>query len=372
MIISSVRLYELVLHCKRPFKISSGTKDACRTLLIELGNEAGQRGFGEAIPSPLLTDETFQGCQQSLTELLFPMIQGRVVWDLNDFHASFLTKTRAKSARCAIDIAIHGLQAQMSGISLARLLGTSITRFPTNYSIGIETLDDSLAMAKRYVEEGYDRIKLKVGIDPEADIETICRVSETLPPGVKLRLDANGGWSRRDAVTVLREVESRKCPIELVEQPTIREDFDGLRFVRERTAYPIAADESIQNLQDAKRLLQDRCVDILNLKLMKTGGIRPALDIVSLARAHGCQLMIGGMVGESWLSVSAAAALASAYRFEYADLDADILLADSPFADESSLSNGLRLAVPDRVWDLGAPTLGVVRDDATLIYEWKK
>lgn len=371
MKIVSYKLYEAVVHCRRPFTIASGTQDACRTLILELTADSGVKGYGEAVPIPLLTDETLEGCKQTLIELLLPWLRHRDIWSLRDLHRDMSQRTRAKSARCAIDLAVHYLQAHSMGVSLGRRLGTVRKSFPTNYSIGIETPETTLELVQEILEAGYRRVKLKVGTTPEQDIAMVARVSELLPAGVLLRLDANGGWDRMGAVQALRAMAKLGCPVELVEQPTPREDFEGLGFVKARTEFAIAADESVQTIHDARRLLQDGCVDILNLKLMKSGGLTPAMEIASLARAFGCRLMVGGMVGESFLGVQAAAAMAAAFNFEYADLDADILLTDSPFDAQLPGHGPLSLTPPDRHWEaVPLPQSLVVSPKASLLEEW--
>jgi len=339
---------------------------------VEVWNERGQRGFGEAVPLPLLTDENLVGCEWTLAEQLLPLLQGRDIWCLADLHGEMSKLTRAKSARCAIDVALHSLQSQVLGVPLSKLLGSGRSRFETNYSIGICDLDETEELALRYQAAGYTKIKLKVGLEPDYDVSRIVKLNEVLNPQVQLRLDANCGWSRHQAVWVLRQCERHDCRIEFVEQPVAREDFEGMRWVRERTIFPVAADESVQNEVDALRLLEGRCVDILNLKLMKTAGLIPALRIVALARAFRCQLMVGGMVGESEISVGAAAALAASQGFRYADLDADILLRDGPFEGTEPAQGSLELDVPFRTWDAnGAPRFAPLRKDFELLKEWQ-
>jgi L-alanine-DL-glutamate epimerase-like enolase superfamily enzyme len=371
MKIVSYKLYESVVHCRRPFKIATGVQDACRTLILELTSSSGVKAHGEAVPIPLLSDETLDGCRQTLVELLLPLLRNRDMWALRDLHRDMLRLTRAKSARCAVDLAVHYLQARSQGISLARRLGGGESRFATNYSIGIEDLETTVELAKEIVANGYQRIKLKVGVSPEQDIAMVAKVSEAVPPGVMLRLDANCGWDRLGAVKALQTMERHGCPVELVEQPTLREDFAGLRFVRERTGYAIAADESVQTIHDARQLLQDGCVDILNLKLMKSGGILPTMEIATMARAFGCRLMIGGMVGESFLGVQAAASVAAVLGFEYADLDADILLRDTPFDGYVPGAAPLTVAPPYRQWQgTPEPEIPGLAVGAQLIEEW--
>lgn len=361
----------MTLACLRPFKIASGLSQSCQSLLLELEDESGHKAYGEAVPLPLLTDETLAGCEWTLQELLLPLLRGKNPFCLRDIHADMLALTRAKSARCAVDLALFGLQAQVLKMPLSKLLGSSRSRFETNYSIGICDLEETEQLALEFQAQGYTKIKLKVGIDPDYDVLRILRLNRVLRPDVKFRLDANGGWTRQQTLSVLRQCEKEDCRIELVEQPVAREDFEGLRLVRQRCAYPVCADESVHNIEDALRLLEGGCVDILNLKLMKTGGLLPALQIVSLARAYRCQLMVGGMVGESEIAVTAASALASALNFEFADLDADILLKEGPFESSLPGEGNLRLEVPYRAWDPEQPVKqGKLARGVELLTEW--
>lgn len=369
MQIAGYRLYRMTLNCLLPFKIASGVIDRCETLLLEIWDREGHRGLGEAVPSPLLTDECLTGCEWTLKEQLLPLLREAHPWSLEDLHREMLSLTRSKSARCCVDVALHNLQAEILNMPLSRLLGTGETRFETNYSIGICSLEETQELALRFENEGYRRIKLKVGVDPEYDLERILRLNEVLNPKTWLRLDANCGWTRSAAVQVLRRCERHDARIELVEQPVAREDFDGLREVRRKTVFPVAADESVQGVDCAKRLLEGQCVDILNIKLMKSAGLWQARQIASMAHAYRCQLMVGGMVGESDISVMAAAALAASHRFEYADLDADILLRDTPFVDIRPAQGALRLNVPFREWD-GIPQPTTLRDDLEIVAEW--
>lgn len=371
MRLAGYRLYRMTLNCLIPFKIASGLIDRCESLLLEVWTEDGKRAFGEAVPSPLLTDETLTGCQWTLHHQLLPMLRNRHLWSLEDLHREMLTVTRGKSARCCVDVALHNLQAAALGVPLSRLLGTGLTRFETNYSIGICSLEETVELAQKFEREGYRRIKLKVGVDAEYDVERILKLNEVLQPSTCLRLDANCGWTRSESVRVLRRCERADARIELVEQPVARDDFDGLREVREKTVYPIAADESVQGVDCARRLLEGRCVDILNLKLMKSAGLYYARQIAGMASAYRCQLMVGGMVGESDISVTAAAALAASHRFDYADLDADILLRDTPFGGVKPAQGNLKLEVPYRVWSDSSYQAGSLVDSLEPVCEWR-
>jgi L-alanine-DL-glutamate epimerase-like enolase superfamily enzyme len=187
----------------------------------------------------------------------------------------------------------------------------------------------------------YPRIKVKLG--SPGDVENLRRIRKRYHG--MLQVDANTAWNAADAVRVLREIEP--LGIELVEQPVAREDLEGLSWVRERSGIPVFADESCHHLGDLANLAGR--VDGVNLKLMKTGGLREMHRMIHAARALGLKVMLGSMV-ESSLALSAAAQLAP--LADYLDLDGHWLLKHDPFAGAPG-ERGL-IALSDR------PGLGVV------------
>jgi L-Ala-D/L-Glu epimerase len=205
-----------------------------------------------------------------------------------------------------------------------KLLGGDNRPVPTNYSIGLCPPEEAAEQAIGIVDQEFSTIKLKIGQDPDVDLDRCRAVRSAIGPETKLRVDANEGWNFVQAKRFLER--AGVLQLELIEQPLPRWDFEGLRRLRALSPVPIAADESVRGVDEARRLATMEAVDIFNLKLMKCGGILVARDIVAIARAHGISMMIGGMVGESSVAVAAATAVASTWRFEYADLDADLLL----------------------------------------------
>jgi L-alanine-DL-glutamate epimerase-like enolase superfamily enzyme len=197
------------------------------------------------------------------------------------------------------------------------------------------------------LETVIDFPALKVKLGAPGDVENL-RLIRRRYRG-RIRVDANAAWNAAAAVGVLRQIEP--LDIELVEQPVPREDLDGLRWVRERSGIPIYADESAHRLEDVGNLAGR--VDGVNLKLMKTGGLRELLRMIHAARALGLQVMIGSMV-ESSLALSAAAQVAP--LADHLDLDGHWLLAHDPF--EGAPGERGRIALSDR------PGLGVVRAGA--------
>jgi L-alanine-DL-glutamate epimerase-like enolase superfamily enzyme len=158
---------------------------------------------------------------------------------------------------------------------------------------------------------------------------------------IQIRVDANQGWNAKQSVQIIRAMEDRGLNIELVEQPVPAHDFKGMQYVTGNVATPILADESVFSAEDAVNLIQNRAADLINIKLMKTGGIYNALKICDIAELYGVECMIGCML-EGKLSVSAAAHLAAAKGIiSRADLDGPSLCKTDPFTGGPSYKENL-------------------------------
>jgi len=210
----------------------------------------------------------------------------------------------------------------------------------SSFTIGIAASDDELRERVRQAAD-YPVLKVKLGTDHDAQI--IRTVRETAPTKV-LRVDANAAWTPKQALVMVNVLV--ECGVEYVEQPVAAHDIDGLRFVRERSVLPVIADESCVVSTDIARLVG--CVDGINIKLSKCGGLREALRMIATARSHGMLVMCGCMI-ETSLGITAAAHFAP--LLDYADFDGAALLSDDPYVG-ATIAGG-RIAIPT------APGLGV-------------
>lgn len=342
-----IEVFRTRLRCHKPFQTASVRSETCQSLQVRLRTHDGLTGVGEAVPKPRLTGETFEGCEAALRDLLWPAIEGMDARGLEDLHAAMNRVTVGhSSARAALDVAVHDLLARAAGVPLHLFLGGTRRRVKTDFSIGLGTPSEAAAEARRQVEAGFQAIKLKVGVDPDEDEERVRAVRAAIGPDLGLRVDANEGWSFPEALRALKRMEP--CDLELVEQPLPRWDLEGMARLRGRIHVPLAADEALQTPRDALRIVESGAADVLNLKLMKCGGLHPARQIVAVARSAGLGLMVGGMVGESRISVTAATALAAAWSFEYADLDADLLLRDDPCPGAGLMLEGSERLLAER------------------------
>jgi len=194
----------------------------------------------------------------------------------------------------------------------------------------VNDTEQMVADSLEAVSLGYDTLKIKVGKKSAQEIKTMKEIRKAVGNGINLRLDANQGWKPKEAVRALREMEDEDLDIELVEQPVDAHDIEGLKYVTDNILIPVLADEAIFSPADAIKVLQMRAADLINIKLMKTGGIYNALKICSLAEIYGVECMIGCML-EAKISVTAAVHLAAAKSIiTKADLDGPVLCAEDP------------------------------------------
>ena len=180
------------------------------------------------------------------------------------------------------------------------------------------------------VGRSFTTLKIKVGKEGDADVQRVAAIRQAVGPGVKLRVDANQGWTAAQSVSIIKAMEDKGLGIELVEQPVPARDIAGLKYVTGQVDTPILADEAVFSPADAADLIALHAADYINIKLMKTGGIWNALKICEMAKRHGVACMIGCML-ESQVSVAAAAHLcASQEVITMADLDGPSLCAAPP------------------------------------------
>ncbi len=304
-------------------------------LVVVVECDDGSIGYGEGAPTPVITGETM-GSMNAAIAYLSPFIIGREIEEFDEILAQLphllVKNTTAKSA---LEIALYDLKAQFEKQPLFRMLGGTQKDFRTDITISMNETEKMVEDALSAVALGYDTLKVKIGSNPEKDFQRVKAVYDALDRSVKLRLDANQGWSAQETVTLLHELEKEGIVAEFIEQPVKAEDFEGLRYIKERVATPLLADESVFGIGDARRLLEMQAIDYINIKLAKTAGITAALGLADMAKSYGVKCMMGCML-EGPFSVAAGAHVASAKAdvITMLDLDAVSLLASHPAKTE--------------------------------------
>ena len=201
-----------------------------------------------------------------------------------------------RGAKAAVDVALHDLVARRRGVSLPVLLGGSLLQVPTDVTVAAGEPDALAAAALERVADGFDVLKLKVGTDAADDVQRVLAVRGAVGPATTLRLDANQGWTPREAVRVLARLADAGADIELVEQPVAAADLAGLAWVRDRVDTPVMADEAVCGVRDLIEVIDRGAADLVNVKLVKAGGLLPARTLLELARAYGLGTMVGSMM----------------------------------------------------------------------------
>jgi L-alanine-DL-glutamate epimerase-like enolase superfamily enzyme len=234
------------------------------------------------------------------------------------------------SAKAAVDMALWDLYGQLYNIPVYKMLGGARKCIHTDITISV---NDPATMAKdavNAIERGYDCLTVKVGKEPEKDIARLSAIRQVVPKSTLIRMDANQGWTPKEAVRILNGMQEKGLDIEFVEQPVKAHDFEGLQFVTLHSYVPVLADESVFSPEDALKIMQMRAADMVNIKLMKCGGLYPALKIASAAEVYGVECMIGCML-EAKISVNAAVHLACAKQIiSKIDLDGPVLCSEDP------------------------------------------
>jgi L-alanine-DL-glutamate epimerase-like enolase superfamily enzyme len=318
------------------FTISRGTSTEVETVVVR-ASDGDRTGVGAAAPSAHY-GETPDTVTAVLPDLLAaveavddPLALDRIERRLRE------TVRHNPAARAAVSVACHDLAARRLGVPLYRQLGLDADRAPpTSYTVAIDDPDAMGEAAAAAVADGYGVLKVKLGTDRDRERVDAVRAAA---PEATVRVDANEGWSPAEAVA--KSAWLADYDVEFVEQPVPAEDPEGLRYVHDRSALPVAADESCVTLPDVPAVA-DR-VDVVNLKLMKCGGVREAIRMVHAARSHGLAVMLGCMV-ESTASIAAACHLAP--LVDYIDLDGALLLAEDAYEGPSYA--GGTLSFPDR------------------------
>ena len=310
----------ITLRTTHPFVIARGGSSEYRVVRVTVTDDDGATGWGEAAPSRHYgeTADTVVAALPAYAAVL----EGADGWSLEALESAMAKAMRFNaSARSAVSAALHDLAAKRLGVPLYRMWGLDPAASPlTSFTISIAPDEDTLRTRVREAAP-YPILKIKLGSSWD---ERIMRVVREMEPTKVLRVDANAAWTPKHALEMIPLL--KELGVEFVEQPLPAHEIAGLRFVRERSALPIVADESCLVSTDIPLL--DGAVDGINIKLAKCGGLREALKMIATARAHSMLVMCGCMV-ESSLGITAAAHLAP--LLDCADLDGAALIANDPY-----------------------------------------
>ncbi|MBW3550745.1 MAG: dipeptide epimerase [Proteobacteria bacterium] len=354
MKITNIQFGMLRVPLKTPFKTALRTVDKIEDIVVMVHTDSGHIGYGEAPATAVITGDTHGSIVEAIRHYLTPRLLGEDIADLNRITGLIqASMEKNSSAKAAVEIAIYDLFAQLYGAPVYKLLGGGDPVITTDITISVDYIDKMVADSISAVDRGFESLKIKVGKDIGVDIERIKAIYAAVENRALLRLDANQGWTAKQAVYAIQTLEDAGVRLELVEQPVKAQDLEGMRYVTERVHTPIMADESVFGPMQVIELIRMRAADIINIKLMKTGGISNAIRIADIAAMHGVECMIGCML-ETSISVAAAVhvAVAKSAAITKIDLDGPSLCQFNPVVG-GVIFNESEITVTD------APGLGI-------------
>lgn len=333
-------------------------------IFVRLELASGVVGWGAAAPKPYITGETQQSASMVLLHHLGPAVVGCDVFDIAAIARRLDRVVRGnQAAKCAIDLALHDARGRVLGVPVHALIGGSLrTRLPGFDLIGYVSPEQAAATAATRAGAGFTDLKVKVGQELQTDLARVAAVREAAPH-VRVKLDANQAWNRKQAIAALRAFE--QYDIDAVEQPVPVGDTAGLVAVRNAASCRVIADEAVQSPRDALELIKAGAVDALNVKIAKVGGLTTALQVAAVAAAAGVDCMAGCTMETSLIDAAAAHFMASTAVV----VDHEV---KAPLWAEDDAASGLEMREGSVLVPTG-PGLGVEVDEyalARLMPDW--
>ncbi len=331
MKITDVRIGRISVPLRTPFKTALRTVTSVEDVIVEIHTDCGAVGYGEAPPTGVITGDTTGSIIGSIQDHISKSIIGRDVDEFEDI-LQLVQKCIIgnSSAKAAVDMALWDLYGQLYKIPVYKLMGGARKQIITDLTISVNDPEIMAKDALDAVARGYDCLKVKVGANPALDVARLSAVRNAVGSDICIRIDANQAWNPKEAVRILNQMQDQGLDIEFVEQPVQAHDFEGLKYVTDRSYVPVLADESVFSPEDAMTIMKMGAADLINIKLMKCGGLYNAMKIASAAEVFGVECMIGCML-EAKISVNAAVHLACAKKIiSKIDLDGPVLCREDP------------------------------------------
>jgi len=341
-----------------PFTIATGTMHFAQNIFIRIYTDENLIGLGECSAIPMIVGETQNTCYEmakDFARLWKGKEAGPIQERMNELHGFTAFNSTIKSA---FDMALFDLAAKKAGQPLYQYLDGNKKELETDLTIGLAPPMEMAAMAKDFIQRGVRIIKIKLGKQPEEDIERVKQIRKVVGENILLRVDANQGWTFEEALIVLKGIAGYN--IQFCEQPLRRSEDPGLPELKKISSIPIMADESVFDHFDAIRLIKANACSYVNIKFAKSGGILEAEKINEVCEHHKIPCMMGGML-ESRVALSAFAHFAAAHdNIEFYDMDTCLLGHKTDPVIGGVKYNGFHIQLPD------TPGLGADVNDSFL------
>ncbi len=328
-VVKKIESWPVDLPLKASFVVATGSMDVAKNIFVRVTLQDGSQGYGEIAPFPEISGENQEACLSAFPAAA-QVILGQPATQYRRLSRQLHEVTHPFPAlRCGLETALLDALCRGRGIPLWGLWGGADVRSrETDVTLPIGAIDDVVATAQDWYQQGFRLLKMKVGQSVEKDIRRVEAVAAVCPQA-SFVIDANQGYTFDEARVFIEAIEQLSIPVQVFEQPIHRDHLEEMSILKNQSTIPFAADESLRSLEDARQLIEQKAVDIFNLKITKCGVIE-SVRIAELAQASGLRLMIGGMV-ESRVAMGCSWSLVLGLGgFEILDLDMPLLLSTDP------------------------------------------
>lgn len=300
MKITQIEIYAIHLPLIEPFIISYDRYDTMPSIIVKMTTDTGIVGYGESVPDDHVTGESWESTYAVLKHQLAPAVIGQNPMEFENIHEVMNKVIRdVPAAKAAIDIACFDIAGKALQVPVYQLIGGRYhKKFPITHVLSIGTPEKMANEAAEHVEMGYRSFKMKVGTEVMNDVERIKAVRERVGADIAIRVDVNQGWV--NAATTLRGLRAmRDLDIDWLEQPVKADDIDAMVDIKSKADVSLMIDEGLHGVKEMREIIAKRAADKVNIKLMKCGGIYPAMKLAVMAEMAGIECQVGSMVESS-------------------------------------------------------------------------
>ncbi|PIC95822.1 dipeptide epimerase [Sporosarcina sp. P26b] len=300
MKITEIEIFAIRLPLHEPFVISYASYDDMPSIIVKMTTDTGHVGYGEAVADDHVTGESWEGTFAVLQHTLAPILLGEDPSCFGRIHEIMDQAIYGvPTAKAALDIACFDVVGKAYSIPAYNLLGGRYhEKFPITHVLSIASPEHMAQEAAERVEAGYGSLKMKVGTNATEDVKRIQAVRERVGKDIAIRVDVNQGWSN-SATTLQAMKQLESCELDWLEQPVKADDIDAMVEIKSKTATPLMVDEGLRGMRDMREIIAKRAADKVNIKLMKCGGMYPAMKLAHMAEMAGIECQVGSMVESS-------------------------------------------------------------------------
>lgn len=347
--ISAIEFKKIEIEMKKPFVIAIGATSIFEGYLVKVRTEDGFEGLGEAVPTPFIMGDTLGSIENEL-KIFSKSLVGMETSPERLNEKMFSLARNSKASRAAVDMAIWDIIGKKAKLPIHSILGNYRGEFETSYTVDLVEPEIAAKEAAELLNDGVVVFKIKLGSGLQKDYDRVERVRKTVGDDKEVYVDFNQSYTSKKAIALSEKIA--KFNVEFLEQPVPADDVRALKFVKDHTSIPVMADEAVMSPKDAATIIQNEAADMINLKLMKSGGITDGLAIIKTSQAFRIPVMVGCMVETRLANTAGLQVALSQPGVKYTDLDGfsslkeDIVTGGIVFKDgKNSLQDGPGLGV---------------------------